>query len=146
MLENYRTLELPMGASKTQVKEAFHRLAKVHHPDKGGDLKKMQSITAAYTSLMKVAPDTPRVSTGGTGGSGSFSYRSSTGFSVHEVRVNGVKIDPKFWSFTMEEAIRRQKQQEDIQRQREEIERQMARARANVEDLKRYYHQRFGGI
>ena len=47
----YLVLGLPDGANAIAIRSAFRRLAKKHHPDKGGDLTKMKTINAAYTTL-----------------------------------------------------------------------------------------------
>jgi DnaJ-class molecular chaperone len=41
-------LDLPEGATKAQVEAQFRRLAKVHHPDCGGDAEDFKRIRAAY--------------------------------------------------------------------------------------------------
>ena len=51
MQDYYSTLELPFGASIHDVKAAFRRLAKIHHPDKGGDKEAFEKIYNAYTNL-----------------------------------------------------------------------------------------------
>lgn len=51
-LNVFEVLELPTtGASKEQVKRAYRRLAKRHHPDTGGDVEKMALINRAYDFL-----------------------------------------------------------------------------------------------
>jgi hypothetical protein len=39
--------------TKEEVKAEFKRLAKLHHPDKGGNLETMQAINAAYSIAIK---------------------------------------------------------------------------------------------
>lgn len=39
-------------ATKEQIKRAFHKLAHVHHPDKGGDEGKFKEINEAYQMLI----------------------------------------------------------------------------------------------
>ena len=46
-------LGLPPTATPQQIKHRYRTLAKQHHPDRGGDLREMQRITAAYEFLMK---------------------------------------------------------------------------------------------
>lgn len=53
---HYAVLGLSDGSTQDEVKKAFRALAMQHHPDKGGDLKKFQSISASYTALLKIAP------------------------------------------------------------------------------------------
>ncbi len=38
-------------ATSDEIKAAFRKLAMVHHPDKGGDVKKFQAISSAYELL-----------------------------------------------------------------------------------------------
>jgi len=48
----YAILELPVTASRDEIKLQYRRLALKHHPDLGGDLERMQQITEAYNTLM----------------------------------------------------------------------------------------------
>lgn len=50
----YRTLELTDGASIAEVRRAYRRLAKVHHPDAAGEqsLPRFLAIQAAYEQLI----------------------------------------------------------------------------------------------
>ena len=41
-------LDLPQGATKPQIDAQFRRLARVHHPDCGGDAEEFKRIRAAY--------------------------------------------------------------------------------------------------
>lgn len=47
----YAVLGLSRGATPEEVKKAFHRLAHLHHPDKGGDAEKFKEVSAAYADL-----------------------------------------------------------------------------------------------
>lgn len=51
MQDYYSILELPFGSNISEVKQAFRRLAKIHHPDKGGDKEKFEKIHTAYVNL-----------------------------------------------------------------------------------------------
>jgi DnaJ-class molecular chaperone len=53
MEKHYKTLELQFPATRDEVKKAFHRLAHVHHPDKGGDEGRFKEINEAYSILIK---------------------------------------------------------------------------------------------
>lgn len=48
MTNHYQTLGVDPTASADQIKQAYRRLASQHHPDRGGDTAKFQSIQAAY--------------------------------------------------------------------------------------------------
>lgn len=48
----YETLGVSKGASKEEIKKAFHKLAHKHHPDKNkGDDKKFKEVNEAYQTL-----------------------------------------------------------------------------------------------
>lgn len=47
----YETLEVPKDADEKDIKKAYRRLSRVHHPDKGGDEHKFKEIAAAYEIL-----------------------------------------------------------------------------------------------
>ena len=51
MSDHYATLGVAKTATQDEIKRAFRRLASQHHPDKGGDTAKFQSIQAAYDTL-----------------------------------------------------------------------------------------------
>ena len=59
---DYETLELPIGASRVEVKAAYRKLAKVWHPDKHPNnqeeaKERFQQIQKAYDSLMLTEED-----------------------------------------------------------------------------------------
>ena len=47
----YETLEVEKDATPKEIKKAYFRLSKTHHPDKGGDEHKFKEINAAYEIL-----------------------------------------------------------------------------------------------
>lgn len=47
----YETLEISKDATEKDIKKAYRRLSRVHHPDKGGDEHKFKEIAAAYEIL-----------------------------------------------------------------------------------------------
>lgn len=47
----YKILGVDKGASKDEIKKAFHKLAHKHHPDKGGDEKQFKEANEAYQVL-----------------------------------------------------------------------------------------------
>jgi DnaJ-class molecular chaperone len=51
MTDHYQTLGVARTATQDEIKRAFRKLASQHHPDKGGDTAKFQSIQAAYDTL-----------------------------------------------------------------------------------------------
>ncbi len=77
----YKTLGVDKGASKSEIKKAFHKKAHKYHPDKkGGDEAKFKKASEAYSILSdekkKAEYDTyGRVSGGGAGaGPGGFDF------------------------------------------------------------------------
>jgi len=51
---SYKVLGLESGCTLDEVKKAYRKLARLHHPDKGGDQAKMVEVTEAYDTLKKV--------------------------------------------------------------------------------------------
>lgn len=64
MQDHYSTLGVNKNASADEIKSAFRKLAKQHHPDLGGDQAKFQQINEAYETLSdpqkRAAYDNPR--------------------------------------------------------------------------------------
>lgn len=50
-VDYYDILELPENCTQKEIKNAFYRLAKIHHPDQGGNKIIFQQITDAYETL-----------------------------------------------------------------------------------------------
>eukprot|EP00927_Polykrikos_kofoidii_P030765 TRINITY_DN26484_c0_g6_i3.p1 TRINITY_DN26484_c0_g6~~TRINITY_DN26484_c0_g6_i3.p1 ORF type:complete len:605 (-),score=188.48 TRINITY_DN26484_c0_g6_i3:41-1810(-) len=48
----YMVLNVNKNASSGEVKQAFHRLALLHHPDKGGDVSTFKIVQEAYEAAM----------------------------------------------------------------------------------------------
>jgi curved DNA-binding protein CbpA len=42
MTDHYKILNVPFGASETEIKKRFRKLATIHHPDKNGGSKKSE--------------------------------------------------------------------------------------------------------
>ena len=51
MVSTDETLEVSKDADQKEIKKAFRRLSRIHHPDKGGDEHKFKEINAAYEIL-----------------------------------------------------------------------------------------------
>jgi curved DNA-binding protein len=47
----YKTLGVDRTATPDQIKQAYRKLASLHHPDKGGDTAQFQEIQEAYATL-----------------------------------------------------------------------------------------------
>jgi hypothetical protein len=57
MSDPYRVLEVPPDATPGQIRAAYLRLAKQHHPDSGsGDAATMAAVNAAWAQLRSVTP------------------------------------------------------------------------------------------
>jgi len=51
MQDHYATLGVPKTATQDEIKAAYRKLAKQHHPDLGGDAEKLKAINEAYSVL-----------------------------------------------------------------------------------------------
>jgi len=51
MKDFYEILGVEKTATKAQIKKAYRKLAKIHHPDKGGDEDVFKNISKAYEVL-----------------------------------------------------------------------------------------------
>ena len=47
----YKTLGVPRNATADEIKKAYRKLARTHHPDAGGDETKFKEINEAYEVL-----------------------------------------------------------------------------------------------
>jgi DnaJ-class molecular chaperone len=50
-MDHYSTLGVGKNATQDEIKQAYKRLAKQHHPDTGGDTEKFAKINQAYETL-----------------------------------------------------------------------------------------------
>ena len=49
----YKTLGVPRTATADEIKKAFRKLARKHHPDAGGDEAKFKELNEAYEVLKR---------------------------------------------------------------------------------------------
>ncbi len=54
-MNSYEILGVDKTASDEDIKKAYKKLARQHHPDKGGDPEKFKEISNAYSNIMKGA-------------------------------------------------------------------------------------------
>jgi DnaJ-class molecular chaperone len=54
LLTNLHILELEKPTSKDKIQQAYRRLVKIHHPDRGGVSAQFIAIKQAYENLLKV--------------------------------------------------------------------------------------------
>lgn len=50
-MDHYQTLGVAKNATPDEIKKAYRKLASQHHPDRGGDTARFQTIQAAYDTL-----------------------------------------------------------------------------------------------
>ncbi len=90
MRDPYQTLGVERTATADEIKSAYRKLAKQHHPDLGGDLEKFKEINAAHDILS----DPDKKSQFDMGGfrqqfhPGSQAYRSGTHFHFEDIFSN----------------------------------------------------------
>jgi len=51
MTDYYKILQIEKNATQDQIKQSYKRLAKIHHPDRGGDKEMFQKIQMSYETL-----------------------------------------------------------------------------------------------
>ncbi len=71
----YATLGVPRTASQDEIKKAFRKLARTHHPDAGGDETRFKEINEAY----EVLSDEKKKALYDQGGGAGFSYEDIFG-------------------------------------------------------------------
>jgi len=55
MSDYYSILEIERSSTPEQIKTAYRKLARKHHPDKGGDPEKFKKISEAYSVLSDIS-------------------------------------------------------------------------------------------
>lgn len=50
MINQYEVLGVHASATDLEIREAYRRLARQHHPDRGGDPARFAAVTAAYAA------------------------------------------------------------------------------------------------
>lgn len=93
----YKDLDLTKTASEDMIKKQFKTLARIHHPDKGGNAERFKTIGHAYEILsdpvkkkqydMCGGVETPQG--GGGGGGGGFGFPFMPGFSNFGEHASG---------------------------------------------------------
>ncbi len=96
MADYYQTLGIDRTASQEEIKKAYRKLVRQHHPDRGGDAKRMKEINMAYQILGDKKKKEQYDKFGGTFGeqgseAGGFdfnSFQQDAGFDF-----NGINLD-----------------------------------------------------
>lgn len=91
----YEILGVAKGASKEEIKKAFHKLAHKYHPDKGGtDTEKFKEVSEAYSILSDDKKRAEYDSYGRTFGAGGFGGGADFDFSqFQDAFQNGFGFD-----------------------------------------------------
>ena len=55
MSDHYSMLEIERSSTPEEIKTAYRKLARKHHPDKGGDPEKFKKISEAYSVLSDIS-------------------------------------------------------------------------------------------
>jgi curved DNA-binding protein len=96
MSDYYNTLGVSRGSSDEEIKKAYKKLAMKHHPDRGGDTAKFQSIQEAYATLSdpekRSQYDNPQPQMGGFHFNGGF----PPGFESFFANFNGFSNQPQY--------------------------------------------------
>lgn len=56
MLNPYSVLGISVNASKDEVKRAYRKLARKHHPDNGGNREEYEKVCKAFEMIDKAKP------------------------------------------------------------------------------------------
>jgi curved DNA-binding protein len=79
-MDFYQTLGVNESATQDEIKRAYRKLAAQHHPDKGGDTAKFQTISQAYDTLgdegKRAQYDAQRKGMGGFSDGANFHFNS----------------------------------------------------------------------
>jgi DnaJ-class molecular chaperone len=108
-MDHYKTLGIERNSTPEQIKQAYRKLASIHHPDKGGDTAKFQDIQVAYETLSdpdkKQEYDHPHQQ-----GFGGF----PGGFSFHHGGMNVEDIFGQMFGHTFQQRTHPQQKQHPI--------------------------------
>ena len=108
MTNPYSVLGVSQTASEDEIKQAYRKLAKQHHPDRGGDEEKFKAVNEAYDNIKNPQPKQPEYPQGfgpdGFQGMGGFEdlFRQHFNFTQRTPRNADVLIT---YYITLEELI-----------------------------------------
>lgn len=57
----YKVLGVSVGVSKTELKSAYRKLARLYHPDNGGNREKYEEVCKAYDMLSNSKVTVPSI-------------------------------------------------------------------------------------
>lgn len=102
MRDPYEVLSVPRGASEADIKKAFRKLAKTHHPDRSKDPKakeKFSEISSAY-DLLSDAQKRAQFDRGEIDAEGKPRFRGFEGFNAGGARDPGFGTGRSHKTFT----------------------------------------------
>ena len=100
MTNPYSVLGVNINASQDEVKKAYRKLAKQHHPDTGGDENKFKAITEAYDNIKNPPPQQPHMNMNDV--DAMFQQMFNSQFRTRQVRNQDIHIT---YHITLEELI-----------------------------------------
>ena len=96
MTNPYSVLGVSQTASDDEIKQAYRKLAKQHHPDRGGDEEKFKAVNEAYDNIKNPQPKQPEYPQGfgpdGFQGMGGFEDLFHQHFKKRVLRNQDIRI------------------------------------------------------
>ena len=92
MADYYTTLQIPKSATDEDVRKAYKKLAKTHHPDTGGDANTFRQISEAY-QVLSDPNKRKNYDTYGSAEAGQFNFRTGN--------AQDINVDDLFSQFGM---------------------------------------------
>ena len=92
----YNVLGVPMNSGASEIKKAYFKLSREHHPDKGGDEVRFQQIAAAYKVLSDPVQRQRYDAFGDTDGKDDLLAALSERFSSDVFASEGIEIKMSF--------------------------------------------------
>jgi curved DNA-binding protein len=116
-MDFYQTLGVQETATQDEIKRAYRKLAAQHHPDKGGDTAKFQTISQAYDTLSdqnkRSQYDAQRKGMGG--------FADGAGFQFNTGDINDLFNMFRGGGNPFEQAFRQQRAQQQVRRKNRDL-------------------------